>query len=192
MVLWNINLPSKALKFIQGLKQLALFEFIPYEEILEWFGKACDKLCFDQEPDERIGTSRITKGAETWLEDGGSFLILGVIVIFTAVFVTVVIKIKCKCCAKGFHTLTTKIQSKIFYNGMIRYLLTSSLKLLLVYVGLLTTELSKVDSFSVTTSSMLTQYFAYLLLTAISFSYFYFIKLLGNNSKKLKKASTKQ
>ena len=75
---------------------------------------------------------------------------------------------------------------------MIRYLLTSSLKLLLVYVGLLTTEFSKVDTFTVTKLSMMAQCLAYLVLTAITFSYFYFIKLLWNNASKLRKASTKK
>ena len=44
VVLWNVNLPMVAQKFIQGLKNLALFEFIPYKEILEWLKLVNDEL----------------------------------------------------------------------------------------------------------------------------------------------------
>ena len=45
-----------ALKFIQALKTLALFEFIPYKEILIKLGLACEVECPVEIPEEeRVG-----------------------------------------------------------------------------------------------------------------------------------------
>ena len=50
--LWKVNLPLMAQKFISGLKQLALFEFIPYKEIISWLGVGCLQDCHDLPPEE--------------------------------------------------------------------------------------------------------------------------------------------
>ena len=67
MVLWNVDIPLLALKFIQGLKMLALFEFIPYKEILIRLGLACETECPADIPDEeRVGFQRL-RSSDNWL-----------------------------------------------------------------------------------------------------------------------------
>ena len=76
-VLWNVNLPLMANKFLQGLKKLVLFEFIPHKEIFEWL-----ELSKRFQPvEERLNMKRFLTG-ENFFEDGGSILIVGVILIF--------------------------------------------------------------------------------------------------------------
>lgn len=43
MQAWIISLPNEAKAFLKTLKTLALFEFLPTEEILSMFDLVCDK-----------------------------------------------------------------------------------------------------------------------------------------------------
>ena len=80
----------------------------------------------------------------------------------------------------------------ILYNGLIRYVFTSTLKLLLTQVGLLVTEFSEGDTFTVTNTGMAKQFCAYAIVVVVTLSYFYFCNLLDQSGDKLQEQSSKR
>ena len=72
---------------------------------------------------------------------------IGLLIVFTTILITVIIRFSCKCCSKRCTALSRQIEGKIFYNGIIRYLQTSLIKLCIMQVSILALVYSAEEAF---------------------------------------------
>ena len=76
----------------------------------------------------------------------------------------------------------TSLSSKIFYNGIIRYVQTSTLKLSIMQASILVIAYSDENYVSSSIPAMAKQYAAYLILTAIVLWYFKLLSQIGQQN----------
>ena len=108
---------------------LVLFEFLPTESVITWM------LSFTGDPEEQsvdlksIENESINE-SHNLLKNGGTFMILG----FCVIFMIVLILLLSKCEAIIYSnykvfSLYMKLKQKLFFNSIIRFFMTSCIKL---------------------------------------------------------------
>ena len=128
------------MKFILSLKMLALFEFIPTQEILAWLGLVCSSDCQEAVPEEdRSGVNRLSS-SDNWLTNGGILLLGGFFFIIVCLLIVFLVKKDYLKWFKRINKVIKKVHQNIFYNGIIRYVQTSSIKLQIMCVSMLMLE----------------------------------------------------
>ena len=134
MQLWVINLPQSSAIILKKIKILVLFEFIPTDEIKNFiyrlFGMA-DTLpeVSVQQDDiiEKVGVDR--QGSSDLVENMGMMLIVLISIVFLVVFIGLVYALSLK--IPKIRAFPAYVIGKICYNLFIRYILQSTISVLL-------------------------------------------------------------
>ena len=125
--LWQVYIPPKAYILMQEFRKLAFFEF------LELIYKRDDENCSipisneDGKKDcNKMGFHRL--GSEDFLKNSGVLIIIGVIILTSALIVVIGLSFIAHRIAK-VKQLVIKVKKKIFWNAFIRYVFQSTIKL---------------------------------------------------------------
>ena len=87
MQAWIISLPNEAQVFLKTLKTLALFEFLPTEEILSWLDLVCDQAEIDPcACDKNSNSGNLVSNMGIMLIFGLFGLIVLVLVLIASIF----------------------------------------------------------------------------------------------------------
>ena len=104
---------------IKTFRTIALGEFIPYE----WLTKPLKKMLKNKESEEDDASKEDKSNV---LANMGVMLVILLVIIFLTVFTSLFICL-CKKCPKCLN-IFEKIRAKIFWNGILRFILQSYLK----------------------------------------------------------------
>ena len=116
MQMWLISLPVKARIFLQELKNLALLEFIPYEDLFGFLEE--DSSPYEtQFGIERLGSNHLAS----------SMFLIGLVLaaLLVILLLTWILAKRFLRCKKAFELL----KKKLIYNAIIRFILQSSVEL---------------------------------------------------------------
>ena len=132
MRIWQVRIPSETDIFLKTLKTLALFEFLPTDQIddklIEWFGgdeaSDCEETSSDSEECKNI--------EEESIFDQLAVVIIAAFVIFLLCFVLIILRLLLLVCPKVKRCFDG-LKRKLFFGTFLRYLLLSTLKVQITF-----------------------------------------------------------
>lgn len=132
---WQLSYPNNSASFLKYIKMIALMEFLPKDEVIDFLTDTDCQTC-----NTNIIRKRNLESSETLLSEQEGTVesdslvrnlgIMLVIALILAVFMLLLLLMRCL--VRRFNRieeLYKKICDKVFYNMFIRYILSSTLKI---------------------------------------------------------------